>query len=173
MSKGHVITLACIAGVLVVLGIVRLASSPDYTMEDELQLVQLHPEDYLVSDVGRVELYRGGAKKGEEPKKVVLRFASEEAALGCVNDAVSGSCDNENACLEGMCLDGVCTDGAAVTCDDGNVCTDDSCDEVLGCQNTANVDSCDDGNACTENDVCTGGACTSGPAVDCDDGVPG
>jgi subtilisin-like proprotein convertase family protein len=46
-----------------------------------------------------------------------------------------------------------------VTCDDGNPCTDDACDPVLGCVHTNNdSNTCSDGNACT-NDVCVGGAC--------------
>ncbi|MDH3284358.1 MAG: hypothetical protein OEQ13_06420, partial [Acidobacteriota bacterium] len=55
-------------------------------------------------------------------------------------------------------------------CDDGNICTDDSCDPVLGCVNTPNSAPCDDGDACTTNDVCSGGVCVGGPALDCDDG---
>ena len=52
-------------------------------------------------------------------------------------------------------------------CDDGNVCTTDSCDPAAGCLHPAI--SCDDGNACTT-DLCdpmTG--CAHG-TLDCDDG---
>jgi len=48
-----------------------------------------------------------------------------------------------------------------VSCDDGNPCTDDSCDPLLGaCVHTVNnTNTCSDGNACTAPDVCRGGAC--------------
>ncbi len=52
-------------------------------------------------------------------------------------------------------------------CDDGNPCTDDSCNSNL-CANTNNTDSCDDGNACTSGDVCAAGSC-NGSAITCDD----
>jgi len=69
-----------------------------------------------------------------------------------------------------MCSAGVCVGGAATNCDDGNVCTDDSCDAGVGCLNLSNVVPCDDANACTTNDTCAGGTCLGGPALDCDDG---
>jgi hypothetical protein len=59
--------------------------------------------------------------------------------------------------------------GSPRDCDDGNVCTDDSCDAAVGCVHDPNTASCDDGDLCTEGDVCAGGVCTSSP-VDCDDG---
>lgn len=43
-------------------------------------------------------------------------------------------------------------------CDDGNECTDDSCNAGT-CENTPNIAPCDDGLACTEADVCSAGAC--------------
>jgi hypothetical protein len=58
---------------------------------------------------------------------------------------------------------------AAVVCDDGNVCTDDSCNPLNGeCVGTYNTDACDDGDPCTDNDVCSDGVCTGTPF--CDDG---
>ncbi len=56
-----------------------------------------------------------------------------------------------------------------LNCDDGNVCTDDSCDPVVGCMNTANTIPCDDGNACTSTDVCGFGICLGLNPLDCDD----
>ncbi len=57
-------------------------------------------------------------------------------------------------------------------CDDGNPCTDDICDEVLGCVNPNNTAPCDDGNACTTIDVCNAGSCTGSGSLDCDDTNP-
>ncbi|GEM_PF-3290965 len=57
------------------------------------------------------------------------------------------------------------------TCDDGNVCTEDSCEEATGqCVNTAADAPCDDGNACSEKDLCSAGTCKAGGERSCDDG---
>jgi len=53
-------------------------------------------------------------------------------------------------------------------CDDGNACTDDTCDTVLGCQHVNNVGPCTDGNACTT-EACAAGVCVGGTPPDCDD----
>ena len=57
-------------------------------------------------------------------------------------------------------------------CDDGNICTTDSCDQATGCHHDFNTDPCDDGNACTTGDVCADGLCQAGAPADCDDGNP-
>ena len=79
------------------------------------------------------------------------------------------SCDADgNVCTVGdACWSGACTPGPTVACDDGNVCTDDSCDPGVGCIKTANMAPCSDGNGCTTSDVCQGGACLSGMPVAC------
>ena len=58
-----------------------------------------------------------------------------------------------------------------LNCDDGNSCTDDSCNPVDGCVNVNNTEQCDDGITCTENDICSEGVC-AGLANDliCEDG---
>jgi len=56
-----------------------------------------------------------------------------------------------------------CSDNA--DCDDGNVCTDDSCDLAGGCVFTHNVIPCDDDDACTQDDVCSGGNCSGTPVI--------
>jgi hypothetical protein len=56
-----------------------------------------------------------------------------------------------------------------VICDDGNACTDDSCDTLLGCQFTNDdTNACSDGSLCTT-DACVGGTCIGTPTVFCDD----
>lgn len=55
-----------------------------------------------------------------------------------------GSCGNVcggDACNTPTCLEGVCA-SEPVMCDDGNVCTDDSCDPEFGCQHVNNSASC-------------------------------
>jgi hypothetical protein len=58
-----------------------------------------------------------------------------------------------------------CTSDAE--CDDSNLCTDDVCDTVEGCQYTDNTAPCDDGDICSILDTCAGGTCVAG-ATDLD-----
>ena len=62
-----------------------------------------------------------------------------------------------------------CNLGTPVSCDDGNLCTTDSCAPATGCSHVNNTLPCNDGNICTMNDACEGGVCT-GPNLNCDDG---
>jgi len=55
-------------------------------------------------------------------------------------------------------------------CNDGNVCSDDGCDETFGCTSVPSPPRpCDDGNACTLDETCRGGFCLGTGALDCDD----
>ncbi len=57
---------------------------------------------------------------------------------------------------------------AHTDCNDGDLCTDDSCDARTGlCTYANNTRACDDGDACTEDDVCVDGTCV-GTVFDCD-----
>jgi hypothetical protein len=89
---------------------------------------------------------------------------------GCVTNA---DCTDNNACngLE-TCVTGSCQAGTAPNCDDGNVCTTDSCAPASGCAHANNALSCTDGNACTTNDTCAGGVCVGGAPPNCDDANP-
>ena len=58
-------------------------------------------------------------------------------------------------------------------CDDGDPCTEDTCDAKSGCTNTPLSDvECDDGDACTIGTICSAGVCGGGAAKDCDDADP-
>ena len=46
------------------------------------------------------------------------------------------------------------------SCDDGNPCTDDTCEPQTGCVHDDNTAPCNDGNPCTEPDTCQEGSCT-------------
>ena len=61
---------------------------------------------------------------------------------------------------------------SGVNCDDGNPCTNDTCNATYGCQhsNVADGTACDDGKACTTSDHCSGGTCVG--TNTCDDGNP-
>ncbi len=82
------------------------------------------------------------------------------------------SCDADGSvCTVGdACKGGACVPGAALTCNDGNPCTADTCSDQKGCVTTPISAPCDDGSACTVGDVCVGGTCKPGTAPSCDDG---
>ena len=86
---------------------------------------------------------------------------------GCTNEELSeGECVDGDACTMGdHCESGVCL-GLPIDCDDGNPCTDDSCDGLGGCKAEFNAEFCDDSDPCTVGDWCQQGTCT-GFAVDC------
>jgi formylglycine-generating enzyme required for sulfatase activity len=95
--------------------------------------------------------------------------------IGCTHQAALGSpCDDGNACtLSDSCTaTAQCQGGQAVNCDDGEVCTGDACDLASGCTHTELNAACTDGNACTAGDVCSGGTCTAGAPLGCNDGNP-
>ena len=90
----------------------------------------------------------------------------------CANVAVAGApCDDGDICTTGDACDadGACA-GAAADCDDGNECTSDACDPVVGCNyEILEGTPCSDGSVCTQGDVCSDGACVPGQAISCDD----
>ncbi len=94
-------------------------------------------------------------------------------AQTCGHSDSPGSCDADgNNCTVGdACVAGKCVIGALKSCDDGNPCTTDACDPILGCSKT-NDDGlpCSDGSACTVGDACKGGACLPGASKTCPDG---
>ncbi|MCB9786498.1 MAG: hypothetical protein H6744_07365 [Deltaproteobacteria bacterium] len=80
------------------------------------------------------------------------------------------ACKSDDACVtDGACKAGACV-GNAINCDDGNPCTSDACDAVLGCVHEPVTGSCDDGNPCTPTSSCVAGVCTGGTNT-CDCGV--
>ncbi|MBI4427151.1 MAG: hypothetical protein HY569_01555 [Candidatus Magasanikbacteria bacterium] len=68
---------------------------------------------------------------------------------GCQYVANNNPCDDENACTENdVCADGVCVPGAPLDCDDGDDCTTDSCDPIIGCQHVLIEDCCQEDADC-------------------------
>ncbi len=91
-------------------------------------------------------------------------------ATGCVHTPNTAPCSDFDACTTGdACSGGRCVGGAPRGCDDGNPCTDDSCNPLTGCVHTPNTAPCDDLDACTTGDTCAGGRCVGTPRS-CDDG---
>ncbi len=93
---------------------------------------------------------------------------------GCQHVTNTAPCSDNDTCTVGdVCDDSLCVSGEIADCNDGNLCTDDSCDVALGCQHVANVLECDDGDGCTLGDFCADGQCQKGPnSVQCDDSNP-
>ncbi len=96
-----------------------------------------------------------------------------DAALGCQFQPLSGvPCEDGTVCSVGdHCMNGDCVTGDPLQCDDGNLCTDDSCEAAAGCVHVHNQAGCDDGNACTVNDTCSAGWCV-GTIYSCNDANP-
>ncbi len=106
------------------------------------------------------------------PEAFCLKASCDPAAGDCtlVPDHEGQLCESGNACVyNSKCSQGTCASGLTVNCNDGNPCTDDSCDPVSGCVHTDNQSPCQDVDECTVGDQCSGGVCQSGPKVDCDD----
>ncbi len=60
---------------------------------------------------------------------------------GCGHVALIGSCEDGDACTSGdHCDKAICLPGKPKNCDDGNVCTIDSCDKAAGCVHKAQTD---------------------------------
>ncbi len=94
-----------------------------------------------------------------------------DPVVGCVHTNNSVSCNDNNVCtVNDYCSGGICVGGGLLNCDDGNACTDDSCNPLTGCVYTNNTAPCDDGNVCTTNDQCSAGVCVGGAPLPCDDG---
>ena len=93
-----------------------------------------------------------------------------DAAGVCVHSAHDGiACDDHNACTSGdSCSATVCS-GVPVVCNDGSVCTTDSCDPASGCVFEAHDGvSCLTTDYCTKFSTCSNKLCVGVP-VDCKD----
>jgi len=91
-------------------------------------------------------------------------------ATGCTHVNNSDPCDDNNACTTpDTCGGGACVGGPAPNCNDGNVCTDDTCDPATGCVFTPIT--CNDHSACTTDTCNPATGCVFTP-VTCNDGNP-
>jgi hypothetical protein len=90
---------------------------------------------------------------------------------GCLHTLNSAPCDDGDTCtLNDKCALGKCVPGVQLNCDDGLVCTTDSCDHPQGCLHEFNTAPCNDADPCTHTDTCKLGVCTGGGQVTCNDG---
>jgi len=99
-------------------------------------------------------------------------------ATGCTHSPIAGCCNVDSQCADSdmcstneRCVGHACISDP-VSCNDGNPCTDDSCNPVSGCVHVFNNAPCNDGNSCTTGDACNGGTCQGGPPPNCNDGNP-
>ena len=83
------------------------------------------------------------------------------------------ACNDNNACTAGDTCDlaGACT-STALLCDDGNPCTDDSCNVASGCTALPNSATCVSDDLCATAGICKSGSCTGTGTKDCDDANP-
>ncbi len=93
------------------------------------------------------------------------RFEITDAAETC-NAGDGDVCNGQEQCDPAT---GGCLAGTPLVCDDGELCTDDSCDALVGCRNVDNTLPCDDTDNCTTGDTCGNGTCTGTP-VTCSNG---
>ena len=99
------------------------------------------------------------------PASTVCETVACEPKTGnCVTSPHDGKvCAVGDACFgPGKCSAGTCQQAVIKTCDDGNGCTDDSCDGETGCVALANSATCSDGDACSVGDACKASACVAG-----------
>jgi len=98
----------------------------------------------------------------------------DQCVLGSCEPGDRDPCDDHVACTEDVCQDFVGCLHTPVDdfCDDGNACSVDSCDAVQGClHDPLQGDPCDDGDPCTRSDYCDQGVCRGTDVDPCDDGV--
>ena len=92
-------------------------------------------------------------------------------ATGCTHAPASGAvCALDKCHGSGTCVDGACKFTVAISCDDQNDCTFDSCDNTTGCVNTPLNNGACVGSACMVGQTCSAGVCQGGSAKVCNDG---
>lgn len=107
------------------------------------------PKGYSCNDMASCttgDVCDGAGKCAGTPKVCPTSTANCKVAT-CDPSTATGACVDKNApagtacrfdkCFAGQCDSaGTCLKGAAVSCDDGDPCTTDTCDATAGCQHT-------------------------------------
>jgi MYXO-CTERM domain-containing protein len=120
--------------------------------------------------LGNVGQYNNGDLRSGNADRL-LEQAVNWAAGGAIvpNCMVNAQCDDANVCNGAeQCIAGFCNPGVPLVCSDNNICTDDTCSPLNGCQFPANSVACNDNDVCTTNDICGGGVCNGVP-LPCND----
>ncbi len=105
-----------------------------------------------------------------EIKATVASPAPAPVPMTCAELPDNAACSDISKCiLHGVCLGADCS-MTTNPCEDGNVCTNDACDPVIGCFHINNgAVPCTDNNVCTDGDFCTNGSCWAKGMFACDD----
>ncbi|MBM4388570.1 MAG: hypothetical protein FJ088_12570, partial [Deltaproteobacteria bacterium] len=75
-------------------------------------------------------------------------------------------CEFDDLCKRGKCKSGECKPGDPVECNDGNECTDDSCESDKGCVFLkVSEKPCSQSNPCMEGAMCVEGVCQGHPKI--------
>jgi hypothetical protein len=103
------------------------------------------------------------------PASYVLAPAIAYAEGDCSGQPDGTPCADASVCNGAeTCQNEICTAGEPLDCGDGNLCTDDLCNDQTGCVHADNSAACSDGNLCTVGDTCSAGACIGGaPGIGC------
>ena len=128
--------------------------------------------DYCEEETGECEHAPLGPEGCDDGNLCTLD--SCDPASGCAHQALSNvPCEDGDQCTAGdTCLAGLCHPGGPADCNDGSVCTADSCNPATGCKNDPLAGPCEDGDTCTTGDQCVDGACLPGAPLPCDDNQP-
>lgn len=170
-------------------GVLRDAGEDTFEVKDKASQEVLPEEDTLVEsgpepievaeamvDAETVRCRQDedcAAISGEPPpcRYYVCNRASGLCEQHVVDDG--SPCDDADPCtVESRCEAGSCVPVQFISCDDGNICTDDYCGPDGSCRHEFNTNECDDGDPCTVSDRCNGGDCVGGGPANCDDGNP-
>ncbi len=106
----------------------------------------------------------GGCSHADVPAVCAAAWCSDEAGVPTFHP-------------ERRCVDGQCPGDLPVACNDGNLCTDDTCNAATGCGHANNALECAPG-ACDgagnltyhARRLCSGGRCPADSPVNCNDG---
>jgi hypothetical protein len=107
-----------------------------------------------------------------------VRVSAQPTCLSDHQCADGDLCNGIERCVAGTCE----APSTPLACDDGDACTQDSCDPAAGCAHADTACSatcgpgddglrCSDGTACSVGDTCSAGSCVGTPLA-CDDGDP-
>ncbi len=113
-----------------------------------------------------------GAKKNCDDKNTCTSDSCNAKTGKCSHAALDKkSCDADGSLCtkDDICVGKSCTVGGKLNCDDGNQCTNDTCEKLKGCiHDKLNATPCSLGSACTKKESCIVGLC-KGIEVQCDD----
>jgi MYXO-CTERM domain-containing protein len=94
---------------------------------------------------------------------------------GCHNQTLPDGTDcGGGLCGPAACQAGQCQLSDPSFCDDGDPCTDLTCDPAIGCLHNPTPDgtACPNGNLCDGDEFCHNGLCAPGNTLDCNDRNP-